>query len=163
MRRLIATLPVMVVVGLFVFSLLYLAPGDPAALDRRRSRDGRRHRQDPRRSSASTSLSWFASPDGHGTCCTAISVFRSSPISRSRRLIGQRIEPTLALARPPCCSLSHSRCQWASSQPGRRGLGLTAPSWASPCSASLPGLRVSLSPDLRLLDPARVASGRRLQ
>ena len=31
-RRLIATLPVMVVVGLYVFSLLYHAPGDPAAL-----------------------------------------------------------------------------------------------------------------------------------
>ena len=31
-RRLISTLPVMVIVGMFVFSLLYLAPGDPAAL-----------------------------------------------------------------------------------------------------------------------------------
>jgi len=30
-RRLISTLPVMVIVGMFVFSLLYLAPGDPAA------------------------------------------------------------------------------------------------------------------------------------
>ena len=31
-RRLIVTLPVMLVVGLFVFSLLYVSPGDPAAL-----------------------------------------------------------------------------------------------------------------------------------
>ncbi len=31
-RRVIATIPVMLVVALFVFSLLYLAPGDPAAI-----------------------------------------------------------------------------------------------------------------------------------
>lgn len=31
-RRLVATIPVMAIVALFVFSLLYLAPGDPAAI-----------------------------------------------------------------------------------------------------------------------------------
>ena len=31
-RRILATIPVMAVVGLFVFSLLYFAPGDPAAI-----------------------------------------------------------------------------------------------------------------------------------
>src|ERR1700720_1719335 len=31
-RRVLATIPVMVVVALFVFSLLYIAPGDPAAV-----------------------------------------------------------------------------------------------------------------------------------
>ena len=31
-RRVIATIPVMAIVALFVFSLLYLAPGDPAAI-----------------------------------------------------------------------------------------------------------------------------------
>ena len=31
-RRIIATIPVMAIVALFVFSLLYLAPGDPAAI-----------------------------------------------------------------------------------------------------------------------------------
>jgi peptide/nickel transport system permease protein len=31
-RRLLATIPVMAVVALFVFSLLYLAPGDPATI-----------------------------------------------------------------------------------------------------------------------------------
>src|SRR6476660_1170013 len=31
-RRILATIPVMVVVALFVFSLLYIAPGDPAAI-----------------------------------------------------------------------------------------------------------------------------------
>jgi peptide/nickel transport system permease protein len=31
-RRLLATVPVMGVVALFVFSLLYISPGDPAAV-----------------------------------------------------------------------------------------------------------------------------------
>src|SRR5829696_4834980 len=31
-RRILATIPVMAVVALFVFSLLYIAPGDPAAI-----------------------------------------------------------------------------------------------------------------------------------
>src|SRR5215469_9753885 len=31
-RRIAATIPVMLVVAFFVFSLLYLAPGDPAAI-----------------------------------------------------------------------------------------------------------------------------------
>ena len=31
-RRILATIPVMAFVALFVFSLLYLAPGDPAAV-----------------------------------------------------------------------------------------------------------------------------------
>ena len=32
LRRIVATIPVMVIVALFVFSLLYFAPGDPAAV-----------------------------------------------------------------------------------------------------------------------------------
>ena len=31
-RRVLATIPVMLIVALFVFSLLYIAPGDPAAV-----------------------------------------------------------------------------------------------------------------------------------
>src|SRR5215831_21282459 len=31
-RRMVATIPVMAIVALFVFSLLYIAPGDPAAI-----------------------------------------------------------------------------------------------------------------------------------
>ena len=31
-RRILATMPVMAIVALFVFSLLYIAPGDPAAV-----------------------------------------------------------------------------------------------------------------------------------
>src|SRR5260370_12429699 len=32
LRRILATLPVMAIVALFVFGLLYIAPGDPAAV-----------------------------------------------------------------------------------------------------------------------------------
>src|SRR4030088_1083785 len=32
LRRILSTLPVMAIVALFVFSLLYIAPGDPAAV-----------------------------------------------------------------------------------------------------------------------------------
>ena len=32
LRRVLATIPVMAIVALFVFSLLYIAPGDPAAV-----------------------------------------------------------------------------------------------------------------------------------
>ena len=32
LKRLLATIPVMAIVALFVFSLLYLSPGDPAAV-----------------------------------------------------------------------------------------------------------------------------------
>ncbi|MEI7570562.1 MAG: hypothetical protein WCJ34_14100 [Alcaligenaceae bacterium] len=32
LRRVFATIPVMLIVALFVFSLLYIAPGDPAAV-----------------------------------------------------------------------------------------------------------------------------------
>src|SRR6201990_2940782 len=31
-RRIVATIPVMLIVAFFVFSLLYLSPGDPAAI-----------------------------------------------------------------------------------------------------------------------------------
>ena len=31
-RRVLATIPVMAIVALFVFSLLYIAPGDPASI-----------------------------------------------------------------------------------------------------------------------------------
>src|SRR3981189_3313448 len=47
-RRILATLPVMAVVALFVFSLLYIAPGDPAAViagDQARPADAARIRQ----------------------------------------------------------------------------------------------------------------------
>jgi peptide/nickel transport system permease protein len=50
-RRILATLPVMAVVALFVFSLLYLSPGDPAEIiagDQARPEDVQRVRFTPR-------------------------------------------------------------------------------------------------------------------
>ena len=96
-RRLIATLPVMVVVGLFVFSLLYLAPGDPAALiagDLATADDIAKIHQklgldEPFLVRFGT-WSWDLLHGDLGT-----SIFSNLPVSH---LIGQRLEPTLALA-----------------------------------------------------------------
>ena len=95
-RRLLATIPVMGVVALFVFSLLYIAPGDPAAVI----------------------AGDFATPEqiaaihkklgldepflvrfGHWLWAVlhgdlGISIFTNLPVTQ---LIGQRVEPTLAL------------------------------------------------------------------
>jgi peptide/nickel transport system permease protein len=95
-RRLLATIPVMGVVALFVFSLLYIAPGDPAAVI----------------------AGDFATPEqiaaihkklgldepflvrfGHWLWAVlhgdlGISIFTNLPVTQ---LIGQRLEPTLAL------------------------------------------------------------------
>jgi peptide/nickel transport system permease protein len=96
-RRLLATLPVMIVVGLFVFSLLYLAPGDPAALiagDLATADDIAKIHQklglDEPFLVRFATWSWGLL---HGDL--GVSIFSNLPVSR---LIGQRIEPTLALA-----------------------------------------------------------------
>jgi peptide/nickel transport system permease protein len=95
-RRILATIPVMAVVAIFVFALLYLSPGDPAAIiagDNATSADiARIH--------ASLGLdrpiyvqfaSWLWSLV-HGDL--GISIFTNLPVSK---LIGQRVEPTIAL------------------------------------------------------------------
>src|SRR5215212_6335473 len=69
-RRILATIPVMVVVALFVFSLLFIAPGDPAAViagDQATPADVERIRQ---------------------------SLGLDLPVTT---MIGQRVEPTLSL------------------------------------------------------------------
>lgn len=96
-RRVFATLPVMAIVGLFVFSLLYLSPGDPAALiagDLATAADITRIHQ--RLGLDEPFLVRF------GKWCwdlihgdLGVSIFSNLPVSR---LIGQRLEPTLALA-----------------------------------------------------------------
>ena len=63
-RRMLATIPVMAVVALFVFSLLYIAPGDPAAVIAGDQATPRGRREDPHRASASTGRSWSASANG---------------------------------------------------------------------------------------------------
>jgi peptide/nickel transport system permease protein len=96
-RRLISTLPVMVVVGLFVFSLLYLAPGDPAALiagDLATAADIAKIRDKLGLNEPFlvrfAQWSWDLLRGDLG-----VSIFSNLPVAR---LIGQRIEPTLALA-----------------------------------------------------------------
>src|SRR6516225_9471339 len=95
-RRILATVPVMVVVALFVFSLLYIAPGDPAAViagDQATPADVERIRQ-------SLGLDRpFLIRFGewvwqivHGDLGT--SIFTNLPVST---MIAQRIEPTLSL------------------------------------------------------------------
>lgn len=95
-RRLIATIVVMTVVAFVVFSLLYLTPGDPAAIlagDAATSDDIRRIR-------ANLGLDepflirfggwvWRLAHGDLGT-----SIFTNLPVTH---LIGQRIEPTLSL------------------------------------------------------------------
>jgi len=95
-RRVLATIPVMLVVAFFVFSLLYLAPGDPAAViagDQATAADVERIR-------ASLGLDrpflirfgewlWRVLQGDLG-----VSIFTNLPVSH---MIAQRIEPTTAL------------------------------------------------------------------
>lgn len=95
-RRLLATIPVMGVVALFVFSLLYISPGDPAAViagDIATAEDIARIRaklglDEPYIVRFGTWV-WALA---HGDL--GVSIFTGLPVSR---LIGQRIEPTVAL------------------------------------------------------------------
>src|SRR6201987_230213 len=95
-RRVIATVPVMAVVAFFVFSLLYIAPGDPAAIiagDQATPADVERIR-------ISLGLDRpFLIRFGewlwqilHGNLGT--SIFTNLPVSH---MLQQRIEPTLSL------------------------------------------------------------------
>ena len=96
-RRILATIPVMAVVALFVFALLYLSPGDPAAIiagDAATSEDIQRIRatlglDDP----FLVRFGGWLRALAHGDLGT--SIFTNLPVTR---LIGQRIEPTAALA-----------------------------------------------------------------
>ena len=96
LRRVLATIPVMLLVALFVFSLLYIAPGDPAAIiagDQATPEDVMRIR-------ASLGLDrpfvvrfgewiWHVLQGDLG-----VSIFTNLPVTH---MIGQRIEPTMSL------------------------------------------------------------------
>jgi peptide/nickel transport system permease protein len=96
LRRILSTLPVMGIVALFVFSLLYIAPGDPAAViagDQASPADVERIRQGlgldrPFLVQFGTWL-WGILHGDLGT-----SIFTNLPVAS---LIAQRIEPTLSL------------------------------------------------------------------
>ena len=95
-RRILATIPVMAVVALFVFALLHLSPGDPAVIiagDTATLDDIARIRQklgldQPLYLQFATWV-WGLL---HGDL--GISIFTNLPVSK---LIGQRVEPTLTL------------------------------------------------------------------
>jgi peptide/nickel transport system permease protein len=95
-RRILATIPVMLIVALFVFSLLYLAPGDPAAIiagDQASPADIARIRMSLGldRPFVVRFGEWLWNI-GHGNLGT--SIFTNLPVTK---MIGQRIEPTLSL------------------------------------------------------------------
>jgi peptide/nickel transport system permease protein len=95
-RRVLATIPVMAIVALFVFSLLYLAPGDPAAViagDQATPADVERIRAslglDRPFLVRFTEWAWRILQGDLG-----LSIFTNLPVTR---MIAQRIEPTLSL------------------------------------------------------------------
>jgi peptide/nickel transport system permease protein len=96
LRRILSTLPVMAIVALFVFSLLYIAPGDPAAViagDQASPADVERIRQGlgldrPFLVQFGTWL-WHILHGDLGT-----SIFTNLPVAA---MIAQRIEPTFSL------------------------------------------------------------------
>src|SRR3982074_2836855 len=96
LRRVLATVPVMAIVALFVFSLLYIAPGDPAVMiagDQASPEDVERIRQGlgldrPFLVQFGTWL-WRILHGDLGT-----SIFTNLPVAS---LIAQPIEPTLSL------------------------------------------------------------------
>ncbi|HXY99297.1 MAG TPA: ABC transporter permease [Stellaceae bacterium] len=95
-RRLIATVPVMGVVALFVFSLLYIAPGDPAAViagDLATAEDiARIHAKLGLDESFLLRFGHWLWGVLHGDL--GVSIFTNLPVAQ---LIGQRLEPTVAL------------------------------------------------------------------
>ena len=95
-RRVLATIPVMGVVALFVFSLLYVAPGDPAAIiagDQASPADVARIRAGPGLDRPFLvrfgAWLWDVLRGDLGQ-----SIFTNLPVTH---LIGQRLEPTLSL------------------------------------------------------------------
>jgi peptide/nickel transport system permease protein len=95
-RRVLATIPVMAIVALFVFSLLYIAPGDPAAViagDQATPDDVERIRQslglDRPYLVRFGAWVWDIARGDLG-----VSIFTNLPVSL---MIKQRIEPTLSL------------------------------------------------------------------
>jgi peptide/nickel transport system permease protein len=95
-RRLLATIPVMGVVALFVFSLLYIAPGDPAAViagDLATSEDiARIHAKLGLDEPFLLRFGNWLWGVLHGDL--GVSIFTNLPVTQ---LIGQRLEPTAAL------------------------------------------------------------------
>ena len=101
-RRVIATIPVMAVVALFVFSLLYIAPGDPAAViagDQASPADVERIRQNLGLDRPFlVRFGEWVWQILHGDLGT--SIFTNLPVTT---MIAQRFEPTLSLMAITLC------------------------------------------------------------
>src|SRR5262244_958268 len=155
-RRIVATIPVMAIVALFVFSLLYIAPGDPAAViagEQASPEDVEKIRRglglDRPFLSRFGEWSWHILQGDLGT-----SMFTGLPVTQ---LIVQRLEPTLSLmvvtlilavsiavpmgvmaawkagTWPSPCSASRCRCSlWATCWP----MSSLSSSTGSPCRAT---------------------------
>ena len=96
-RRILATIPVMGVVAIFVFLLLHLTPGDPAAViagDYASPADVERIRE-TLGLNRPLHIQFFAWAGRLFQGDLGISIFSKVPVIK---LIGQRVEPTLALA-----------------------------------------------------------------
>jgi peptide/nickel transport system permease protein len=95
-RRILATIPVMAVVAIFVFALLYLSPGDPAAIiagDTATAEDiARIHAKLGLDEPLYIQFGSWVWRLLHGDL--GISIFTNLPVSQ---LIQQRLEPTMAL------------------------------------------------------------------
>ena len=95
--RILSTIPVMVIVALFVFLMLRLAPGDPAAViagDYATAEDVARIREQLGLSDPIV-VQFFRWVGSLMQGDLGISIFSGKPVSE---LIAQRIEPTLMLA-----------------------------------------------------------------
>jgi len=96
-RRILATIPVMGVVAIFVFLLLHLTPGDPAAViagDYASPADVERIRE-TLGLNRPLHIQFFAWTGRLFQGDLGVSIFSKVPVIK---LIGQRVEPTLALA-----------------------------------------------------------------
>jgi peptide/nickel transport system permease protein len=96
-RRVLATIPVMAVVAIFVFLLLYLTPGDPAVViagDYARPEDIERIRE-ALGLNRPLYVQFFIWVGNIFSGNMGVSIFSNLPVAK---LIGQRLEPTLMLA-----------------------------------------------------------------
>jgi peptide/nickel transport system permease protein len=124
-RRLLATIPVLLIVAVLVFLMLRLTPGDPAAIlagDAANTEQIERIRE-------SLGLNrpivvqfgiWFGNVLSGDL---GESFYYKQKVTA---LIGQRLEPTISLATITIFSRCSSRCRWACSRRGASAAGSTA-------------------------------------
>ena len=110
---------------MFVFLLLHLSPGDPAAIIAGDNATGEQIAAIRRQLGLDDALpvQFFRWVTAVLQGDLGISIFSNEPVAK---LISQRIEPTLSLALTTLTSRSRSRSRSACSRPGRSAPGSTA-------------------------------------